>query len=163
MTTVEAGRDRRESGFTLIEVIVALMVVALGMAGLLKALGNSATEVSIMREHSFAQWVALNQLATARLAAALPVKGKSEGDADFANSRWHWQQTVTAMQFPGIVRIEVSVRPAKPDNAPWTATVTSFRGSAVSTPLGTMNEMDTPSPAGPAGRPAPSPSGTPPR
>ena len=138
----KASHDKRRRGFTLVEVLVALVVVALGMAGLLTALGNSAGSVMIMRDRSFAQWVALNQLATTRLAASLPTKGKSDGDVDFANARWHWQQTVTAMQVPGIMRIEVSVRPLKPDNGPWTATLTGFRGDAVRTSLGTMNEMD---------------------
>jgi general secretion pathway protein I len=143
----------RTLGFTLVEVLVALVIVALGMSALLSALGSSANAVMIMRQRSFAQWVALNQLTTARLSAALPSKGKSDGKITFADMSWHWQQTVTTMQVPGIMRIEVSVRPEEPQGGPWTVTLTGFRGDAVRTSLGTAQEWDTSAAAAPQGPP----------
>ncbi len=100
----------RQAGFTLMEVLVALIIVALGMGALMSALTSAADNVQRLREKSFAEWVGLNQLAATRLARALPGEGKTEGDVDFAGGRWHWVQQVTDMQVPGLRRIEVQVR-----------------------------------------------------
>jgi len=156
---------RRARGFTLIEVLVALVIVALGMSAVLSALTSAADNTGRLREKSFAEWVGLNQLATARLAAAQPSPGKSEGDVDFAGGRWHWVQQVSDMEIPGVRRIEVQVRRLPgaaredngeqaaasasagdnvPDKGPpdWLATVTGFRGDRISSPQGTYTEID---------------------
>ena len=156
---------RHSRGFTLIEVLVALVIVALGMSAVLSALTSAADNTGRLREKSFAEWVGLNQLANARLAAAQPSRGKSEGDVDFAGGRWHWVQQVTKIEIPGVQRIEIQVRrlpgAAKeesgekaaasasagdnvPDKGPpdWLATVTGFRGDQIGSPQGTYTEID---------------------
>ena len=60
-------RRRALCGFTLIEVLVALAIVAIGMAAVLGALNSSADTVSYLRDKTFAQWVALNRIAGLRL------------------------------------------------------------------------------------------------
>ncbi len=99
-------------GFTLIEVLVALVIVAFGVGAVLSALSSSAVNVSALREKTLAQWVALNQIADARLNLQAPQTGTSEGDVkNFANGDWHWQQIITAMdQIPGLLQITVKVR-----------------------------------------------------
>jgi general secretion pathway protein I len=157
---------RRARGFTLIEVLVALIVVALGMSALMGALTSAADNTGRLREKSFAEWVGLNQLAAARLkTGGPPAIGKSEGDVEFAGGRWHWLQQVSKMEIPGVLRIEVQVRrlpgAAKeesgekaaasasagdnvPDKGPpdWLATVTGFRGDQIAAPDGTLDQMD---------------------
>ncbi|MBS0366612.1 MAG: type II secretion system minor pseudopilin GspI [Proteobacteria bacterium] len=121
-------------GFTLIEVLVALAIVALGMAAVMGALSSSADTASYLRERTFAQWVGLNQIATLRLSGNPPPTGTSTGDADLAGRSWHWSQEVTATDVPGMVRIEVSVRPAEfkgDDKSGWVATVNGSWGSAI--------------------------------
>jgi general secretion pathway protein I len=150
---VRAAGQRAARGFTLIEVLVALMIVALGMGAVLSSLSSAADSTIRLREKTFASWVGFNQLAETRLKAAQPANGKSEGDVYFANARWHWQQEVDKTQVEGIKRITIQVRyadaagAATPGNsvrsalernsAPpddWLATVVGFRGDAVHTP-----------------------------
>lgn len=100
----------RSRGFTLIEVLAALVIVALGMAAVLTTLGSSANTVAYLREKTLAQWIALNQIATTRLGSAMPGLGTSNGDVDYAGRSWHWRQKVTQAHVPGLYRIEVSVR-----------------------------------------------------
>jgi general secretion pathway protein I len=99
-------------GFTLIEVLVALVIVAFGVGAVLAALSSSALNVSALREKTLAQWVALNRVADTRLNLQAPQTGTTEGDVkNFANGDWHWQQIVTAMeQIPGLMQITVKVR-----------------------------------------------------
>src|SRR5215475_8642152 len=115
-------RDLRESGgFTLIEVLVALAIVAIGMAAVLSTLTSSASTVVYMRDKTLANWVALNHIAEQRLGPAsgpgttqvqLPQLGKTDGDVDFAGQKWHWQQETVVTAIQGMVRMDVHVRPA---------------------------------------------------
>ena len=132
---------RRARGFTLIEVLVALAIVVIGMATVMGALSSSANSVSYLRDRTFAQWVALNQIANVRLSASLshqqPATGDSDGDSDFAGRSWHWKQVIEATEIPGMVRIDVSVRPAEvkgSDDSGWFATVSGIWGDAVGAP-----------------------------
>jgi general secretion pathway protein I len=128
---------RRVRGFTLIEVLVALAIVAIGMAAVLGALTSSANTVAYLRDKTFAQWVGLNQIATLRLSGQMTPTGNSDGDTDFAGRKWHWRREVTATQIPGVVRIDVKVRPAEAkgdDDKGWFTTVSGIQGDAVGVP-----------------------------
>jgi len=132
---VRAARESCASGFTLIEVMVALAIVTIGMAAVLGTLTSSADTISYLRDKSFANWVALNQIALLRISGQLPAPGKSDGDVDFAGRKWHWHQEVNTMQVPGMVRMDVSVRPADVESSDsdrgWYATVSGISGDAV--------------------------------
>jgi general secretion pathway protein I len=125
-------------GFTLIEVLVALAIVAVGMAAVMRALSSSADTVFYLKDKTFAQWVALNQIANLRVTGQIPAVGNSEGDIDYAGRKWHWRQEVVASEVPGVERIDVRVRPAdvKGDaNSGWYTTVSGIYGDAVAGPV----------------------------
>jgi general secretion pathway protein I len=126
-------------GFTLIEVLVALAIVAVGVAAVLGALTSSANTVLYLRDKTFAQWVALNQIANIRLSGQLQQPGNSDGDTDFAGRSWHWREEVISTEIPGVVRIDIKVRPgdvkADEDNG-WFTTVSGVQGDAVGAPNG---------------------------
>jgi general secretion pathway protein I len=99
-------------GFTLLEVMVALVVVALGMSALLETLNQSANNVMALRSKTVAEWIAMNQIALTRLNLNAPGTGTTQGDVqNCANGNWHWQQQVSAVDaVPGLFTITVSVR-----------------------------------------------------
>jgi general secretion pathway protein I len=130
---------RAAAGFTLVEVLVALAIVTIGMAAVMGALSSSANMLVYLRDKSFAQWVALNQIANVRLAGQQPATGNSQGDTDFAGRKWHWRQSVVTTQVPGVERIDVSVRPTDApgdDEHGWFTTVSGIWGDSVGTPNG---------------------------
>ncbi len=108
----QAHPRHRSSGFTLLEVLVALVIVALGMSALLETLTQSARNIGALRDKTVAEWIALNQLALARLNLNAPPVGTTQGDVqNCANGNWHWQQQVNAVAaVPGLLSITVSVR-----------------------------------------------------
>lgn len=126
-------------GFTLIEVLVALAIVVIGMAAVMGAITSSAKTVSYLRDKTFAQWVAENQIVTIRVSGQLVQAGNTNGDQVYAGSKWHWRQEVAATEIPGVMRIDVHVRPAEvkgDDDGPWYTTVTGIQGDAVGVPNG---------------------------
>lgn len=175
-----AARPRRRAGarpagFTLLEVLVALAIVAVGMAAVLGALTSSVGTVTYLRDKTFAQWVALNRIATLRLSGQLQAPGNSNGDIDFAGRSWHWRQEVTTTEVPGVVRIDVRVRPAEvkgSEDSGWFTTVSGVQGDAVANPNGGLpawgaqtlpgqgpppGTLGAPGPPGTPGAPAPPP------
>jgi general secretion pathway protein I len=128
---------RRGRGFTLVEVLVALAIVAIGMAAVIGALSSSASTIGYLRDKTFAQWVALNQIATLRLSGQMTATGTSDGNTDFAGRSWHWRREVIATQVPGVLRIDVKVRPADvkaDDDNGWFTTVSGIQGDSVGVP-----------------------------
>jgi general secretion pathway protein I len=165
MSRRSPGRVR---GFTLIEVLVALAIVTVGMAALLGTLSSSADTVSYLRDKTFANWVALNQIAEVRTSGQLPATGKTDGDKEFAGRKWHWHQEVTSTQVPGMVRMEVSVRPADSGSTDsdrgWYATLSGISGDAVGLPRGDQpdwgSQLLTPGSTAAGGAPTATPGAT---
>ncbi|MGE0581686.1 MAG: type II secretion system minor pseudopilin GspI [Steroidobacteraceae bacterium] len=136
----------RARGFTLIEVLVALVIVAVGMAALLGTLSSAADSSIYLRDKTFAEWIALNRISELRLAAKRPSKGKSEGEIDYAGRKWRYEQEVVETDIPGILRIDVKVaeatsptvkagKDAKSRND-WTVTASGVVGDALGAPNG---------------------------
>ena len=97
-------------GFTLIEVLVALVIVAMGVAAVMSALLSAATGTERLRERAFAEWVAANRIIETRLAREFPTIGRSEGTASMGNREWAWRQEVRRTAVEGVVQIIVEVR-----------------------------------------------------
>lgn len=158
------SRHRAGRGFTLVEVLVALVLVGTAVAALLTALNSAAGSTQFLRDKAFAHWIATNRIIETRLATNPPADGVSVGEIEYAGQRWQWRQTVARAAFPGLRRIDVSVRPmemaaASPategDGGDWTITVAGIIGSSVAFANGTDPDWE---PA-PTSAPGPGPGG----
>jgi general secretion pathway protein I len=98
-------------GFTLIEVLVALIIVALGAAAVLTALRTAADSAQRQRERMLAGQVAMNRITETRLEPEWPSTGTREGSAEMGGRRWQWRQEIGRTPFDGVVQITVRVRP----------------------------------------------------
>jgi general secretion pathway protein I len=109
---------RRSRAFTLIEVLVALAVVAVALAAGMRALAQSADGATSLKLRTLALWVAQNRLAQAQLADPWPTPGSSNGDETQAGVQLVWRQTVSDTPNPAFRKIEIVVAdPGVPDYA----------------------------------------------
>ena len=97
-------------GFTLVEVVVALAIVAIGMLAVFKTIGDTTHNVSDLRDRSFATWIADNRITEIRISGEMPSVEETAGEVEFAGRCWHWVTNVSQTQVQGLRRIDVSVR-----------------------------------------------------
>ncbi len=140
---------RRRRGFTLIEVLVALVIVAAGAAAVMAALTSAADSAIFMRERMLANWIAGNRLVEVRLATTPPSNGRQRGDLTYAGDQWSWQQDTSDTQIPGVRRVEISVRrgaqPRSDETAPsWTVTIDGALGRDIARPSGSLPDWEPP-------------------
>jgi general secretion pathway protein I len=163
----------KSRGFTLIEVMIAMFVIALGVGALLTTLTSSADAAAHLREKSLAEWIALNRVSEVRLSNARPASGTTSGTVDYAGRTWRWQQTVNDPGIAGILRLDVMVAPQASSEQPSAAAgedngfpalgrAIGFIGTAVAPSLGNIPDWSTEAaPAPPGGPGAPGGPGTP--
>lgn len=82
------------SGFTLIEVMLALAVFSIAGIALLSTASNNARNMGHLESTMFANWVTSNQLVTASLSKEWPPKNNLKGEVELAGRAWFWKQTV---------------------------------------------------------------------
>jgi general secretion pathway protein I len=143
ITTADSARavprraPLRVRAFTLMEVLVALIIVSLGMLGVIQAVGQTASNGSYLRDKSLAHWVAMNRLTEARLQKTAPKVDKTSDEVEMAGRKWRWTMNVTQTAVETIRRIDISVRPSEADPKSSLASITGFYGTAIAPP-GTM-------------------------
>jgi general secretion pathway protein I len=105
-------------GFTLIEVLVALTILAIALAAGMRALAQSADGATTLKLRTLALWVAQNRLAIAELERPWPATGARSGAAREAGVTFTWREAVAPTPNPAFRRIEIVVaQAAQPDYA----------------------------------------------
>ncbi len=110
---VEAGRAlrslRERRGFTLLEVLIAVLVLSLALIALTRSAALEARALSQVRDATLAQWVAANVLAEVRLNEGVPPTGRRNGSSEMGKRRWRWLLESSPTDEPTIQRLDVSV------------------------------------------------------
>jgi general secretion pathway protein I len=98
-----------KSGFTLLEVLIALAVIALALVALVRTAGVGADALAHERETTLASYVAANVLADVRLREIFPPTGKREGYQRQGARDWRWELVVQGTSEPALRRLDVRV------------------------------------------------------
>jgi len=130
-------KEQRQDGFTLIEVMVALTIVALSLTAVAASMNQMIDAANTMRDRTYASWIAQNKITEMRLANVLPEVSSSSGDVEFAGSDWSWRAVVSETGIENFFRVDVSVSHAGSDYAE--RTVTGFIGEPM--PVGRANQL----------------------
>jgi general secretion pathway protein I len=100
---------RGDSGFTLLEVMVALAIVAIGLIAAFNGIIQMAHSTSVLRERALADWIAMNQITEIRISGSFPDVGRFDGDVEFAGREWRWEAQISETGVEGLRRIDMSV------------------------------------------------------
>lgn len=117
----------RQPGFTLLEVLVALAVLAIAMGAVIGAATQSINTVGTLRDQTFASWVALNQVNAFLLdPEPWPEDGSRQGNTELANRVWRWEARFAKTADPNLRRLELTVRAS--ETGPELDKLVAFKG-----------------------------------
>lgn len=95
-----------DRGFTLIEALVALVIIGIAAAGLLRATEAHVDRVVGLEARAAALWVAENRLAELQLADQWPA------EVDMAGRRWRISEHRAPSSDPDLVKVDIAVSEA---------------------------------------------------
>ncbi len=104
-----ARLPHRPRGFTLLEVLVALVIVGTALGAGLRAVGSLTQNSAGLRAAMMATWSAENRLVQIRLAQEFPEVGKRAFDCPQGDLKLVCQEEVFTSPNPLLRRVEVSV------------------------------------------------------
>ncbi|MEJ2515832.1 MAG: type II secretion system minor pseudopilin GspI [Gammaproteobacteria bacterium] len=100
---------RPQRGFTLLEVLVALAIVAFGVVAAFNGIIQMAHSTARLQERAKADWIAMNQIAEIRLSGDFPDVSEFDGSVEFAGQPWRWEATVSETGVEDLRRIDMRV------------------------------------------------------
>ncbi|MGH8506230.1 MAG: type II secretion system minor pseudopilin GspI [Stenotrophobium sp.] len=115
---------KRARGFTLIEVLVAVAILAIAMAAIISGMARYTSEAAYLRDKTVAIWVAHNRMTEIQLTPAWPDVGESTGDVEMGGQKWKWRAVVTATQDDRLRRVDLHIQ--LPPQTGDMATLTAF-------------------------------------
>jgi len=124
---IRAPRTSTVHGFTLLEVMVALAILAIALTALMKSASENAVNTAYLRDKTFASIVAANKASEMFLAKVWPSTGNSNGIVEMANDKWQWNMTIENTEDALVRRMIISVNRVQ-DPKQTLYTLTSFIG-----------------------------------
>lgn len=116
-------------GFTLLEVLVALAVIAFSLAAAASAVSGNTNNASGLQQRTYAHWVAMNKMTELHVDKKWPSIRTTKGSSLMARHEWFWEMKVTKTPDGKdlLRRVDVTVRPNEDDESPL-VTLTGFVG-----------------------------------
>lgn len=99
-----------QRGFTLVEVLVAMVVLAMGLGAISVTMASYTRNGSLLRDRALGLFVAHNRLTEIELLPVWPPIGESDGDLEFAGRKWRWEATVSKTDDDELRRVDLRVR-----------------------------------------------------
>ena len=103
----------RSEGFSLVEVLLALFMIALVIGVASEVTGHTVRNISSLQSSTFARWVALNQIESYKIeiaqGTAIASAGADSGEAEMGNREWRWLREVSNSSSDTLLEVKVMV------------------------------------------------------
>lgn len=103
----------RQAGFTLLEILVALAVLAMGLGAVIVTASQSTDNITYMKDKTLAHWVAMNKMTELQLEKNWPGVGIKTGDYEMADRDWRWEAKISDTEDQDVRRIDLNVYSAQ--------------------------------------------------
>lgn len=100
---------RGEKGFTLIEIVIAVAVLGIAMAAVIKGISENLANISHLREKTFATWVAANTLKEMEINQAWSDGGRQTGESVMSGYTFYWRWQMEKTENENLRRLTVTV------------------------------------------------------
>ena len=107
---------QRLRGFTLLEVLIALAVLALAMGAVIKATSDYTSNQSYLRDRTMALWVARNVLVQHQVEGEWLSVGEVKGTQEMGDQEWRWLTRISQTEESELRRLDVEVYPVDSDD-----------------------------------------------
>ncbi len=102
-------------GFTLLEVMVALAVIAFALAAAISASSNNTRNAAGLQQRTYAHWVAMNLMTELHINRTFPPPRTTRGSVLMARHEWYWTMNVTKTPNTEMRRVDINVRADEDD------------------------------------------------
>lgn len=104
-----SAKNRDTGGFTLLEILVALAILAIALAAVLRATGAATNHAAEMRIRLLADWVAQDRIALHAARSDWLALGIQNGEVTQAGISLQWQEEISSTPNPAFRRIEIRI------------------------------------------------------
>ena len=109
MVSMMLYQKMKNKGFTLVEILVALAVIAIAMAALIRASGNHTYSASYLKQKTLAHYVAMNEIARLQITKQWPDVGKKEDSTEMASKEWFWIREISKTADDNTRQVKITV------------------------------------------------------
>jgi general secretion pathway protein I len=116
----------KQSGFTLMEVLLALVIISLAMMAGLSSTQSTTRNLHYVQDRTLAYWVAQNALVQMQLKmdGLRPTAGRWHSQMQLAEREWYWRAFSNPTADPNILQILVEV--SEQENGPPLTTLVNY-------------------------------------
>jgi len=100
----------KRPGFTLIEVLVALAIIAISIGTAMRATSAAFISSADIKDRTIARWIGRNELARLQTTQSLPAPGTLSGETTQGNVAFAWKGVVESTPNPNFRKVEIVVR-----------------------------------------------------
>jgi len=115
-------------GMTLIEVLVALVIIAVALSAAIRSVNASISNTDYLKEKSFAHWVVMNEVAEQQF-NNLSGASNEWKKVEMAEKTWHVNTKVDTTDVKSLLRIETKVFRSRDDESALASAV-NFAGAS---------------------------------
>ncbi|MGQ3890984.1 GspI family T2SS minor pseudopilin variant LspI [Legionella sp. CNM-4043-24] len=119
-------RHDKQGGFTLVEVLIALTIIAIALTALLKSTAQTVSSTQRLKEKNISHWVAMQGVSMLQLGLVTTRPNEEMTQVtELLNQKWYWRVKITPTPIKAVDMIVIRV--SRNQSGPFTSPLTAFR------------------------------------